>query len=149
LNFLSSGRDKRVNGALDIYIHDYNWFEKIFGAGEWYKAPLAATLNKSHILAVSVEIDPLDLLLNVGLFGAVLVLYFWLYCFYQSLKISLDSKVAHEGVPFLIMIFFLSTAFSAGHIITSSLLCFYLAVVLAFSSAAYKKKKVGSDIYDY
>lgn len=142
--FLASGRDKRVQGAIDIYVDQYSWFEKLFGTGDWYKVPLAASLHRPHIESVSAEIDPLDLLLSLGLIGGSALLFFWFYCAYHSYRISLYAKSSYYSTPFLIIAFFLATSFSAGHIFSSSMLGFYLSIILAYTFTTYTKIKDGN-----
>ncbi|MBH0060033.1 O-antigen ligase family protein [Pseudoalteromonas sp. NZS71] len=131
ISFLLSGRLERVEAAMFIFLEDYSFFEQLFGGGFVY----FQTKMSPEYPRLIVEIDLLDSLLTFGIVGTVLVYSFWFY-----IAFSLFFRKVNNDTRFLIFVRFifvviLSLSFISGHIIYSSLLGFYLALISSLSLA--------------
>ncbi len=125
-NFLSSGRDRRVVDAIDIYVHQYSPLQQIFGGGVYYTGILSTSVEK-----LTVEIDPLDMLLAYGILGFLLIYLFWFgVTIYLAVK-TFKTKDRYIGISLFLMLFCLAVSATSGHVLLSTLTSFYLSIIAA------------------
>lgn len=128
VSFLSSGRTERVGKAYDLFLNDYSLLQILFGGGEYYKTALSGDRE-----TFSIELDPLDLILSNGFFGLLLIYGIWLSIAIYLVAKTFKSKDRHSGGALLIILFCISASFTSGHIISSALVSYYLAVIIAYA----------------
>ena len=114
--------------AYDIWMNKYNLLQQFFGAGTSYQYLMKIDGGKK-----SVEIDPLDIILSNGLIGFSLVYGFWLLMLFILVKKIFQTKDRCFGVSIFLLIFTLGASSTSGHVMASSMVGFYLAIIIAFT----------------
>jgi hypothetical protein len=122
VTLILSGRNVRAVQALEIF-KNYELIELLFGGGrDWWHL-------SGHKL---VEIDPLDFLMNYGLFG---ILFVFGIIFYVLIK-AIKNRQNNPYAIYVTFVLFLLLAMSstAGHIFNSGTAGFVIAVVMALAN---------------
>lgn len=114
--------------AYDIWLNQYNLVQQFFGAGTSYQYLMSVGGGKK-----SVEIDPLDILLSNGIIGFSFIYGFWLLILIFVVKKIFQTKDRYYGISIFLLIFTLGASFTSGHIMASSLVGFYLAIIISYT----------------
>lgn len=133
-NILGARQDWAQLG-YDLWIEKYSLLQQLVGGGTYYRSILLGN-NETK----SVEIDPLDIMLSNGLIGLAAIYGFWLFYLLYFLKLSFETKDRSYGIAIFLLVFTLSVSFTSGHLMGSSIVGFYLALVLAHTLLKKNKK---------
>jgi hypothetical protein len=127
LGFLLSGREERYSLLSKLYFDNMTLLDKMFGIGrEHYVNFFFGSENR-----FSAEMDLIDSVISHGLFGTILLYSFWIMSVYKIYK-SFSSRDYELAVPTLIIVSLLFiNSFIAGHVMASSMVCIYLALMLS------------------
>ena len=118
----SSGRDEIANDLLRYFNHEATFSQQIFGSGA--DATLDITYNYAHN-------DWLEILINQGIIGVLVYLYYWLLFFKQWRRFNRGSPL-HAAFGALIIILLFETLFSMSYGAMSSYTTLCLGYCLSF-----------------
>ena len=113
--------------GYDVWLDKYSFMQQLFGGGTFYRTLILEDKSKS------IEIDPLDLLLSNGMVGVSVIYGLWLFFIFKFMKKGYDSGDRYYGIAIFSLTFMIAASFTSGHIIYSSLIGFYLAIIVAHS----------------
>ena len=119
VTFILSSRNLRVEEGMDIYIHQYSWFEMIFGRGlSGFSQFMFERMPEIH----TVEIDFFDLLFYFGAFGGIgLIFSFWLKLLVKSFRERNNPEIPYSPIIFLTNLLLIGASLTAGHIMISAM----------------------------
>lgn len=129
VTLIFSGRNIRALEALEIF-KNYDFIGLLFGTGrDWWQY---TSENKL------VELDPLDFLMNYGIFG---FLFVFGSIFYFLIKTIKNRKNNPYSIYILfILLLLLAMSFSSGHIFYSGTTGFLIAIVMSLVNYNQRKK---------
>jgi len=114
--------------GYDIWVNKYNLLQQFFGAGTSYQFLININNAKK-----SIEIDPLDIILSNGIVGFSFIYGFWLITLLVMFRKIFQTKDRYFGISIFLLIFMLGASFTSGHIMASSLVGFYLAIIVSYT----------------
>ncbi len=128
----SSNRDVIYGGLINHYLNETNALKFFFGNGA--QATLKIHGNFAHN-------DWLELLINNGIMGALVYLFYWI-CFIKSWIKSKANTMVYSGLGMILVISFTKTLFSMSYASTE----IYLTIALGYFLAnSYKDKILYND----
>ncbi|MCP5382483.1 MAG: O-antigen ligase family protein [Kordiimonadaceae bacterium] len=114
--------------GFDIWLNKYHIVQQLFGAGTSYQYLMPVDGGKK-----SVEIDPIDIILSNGIIGFSFIYGFWFIILFIEIKKIFETKDRFFGISIFLLIFSIGASFTSGHIMASSLVGFYLAIIISYS----------------
>lgn len=128
VTFLLSHRNIWAKEAIEVFFNKYNLIEYIFGSNQWWMQFISE--NKAT------EIDPIDFIMNYGLFGFFLCYGFSIFIIMQSFKNK--NNPYGNYVAFMVLLL-ISISCTGGHIYASGTAGFLIAML--HSMVNYRKSK--------
>lgn len=118
----ANGRDDIFSIFYNYYMNNYNIIQKLFGGGA--ENTICISTNYAHN-------DWLEILINNGLLGFMIYLYYWIVL-YVTCKRSIDNEELYLLLGLYLIIYFLMTFFSMSYssIQIYSCVCFGYALYL-------------------
>ncbi len=117
----TSGRDEIYNTLIDSYWNDFNPIQQLIGIGAY------GSLKTTGMFAHN---DWIEILINQGLAGLIIFIYYW-FCFFKTTR---DNSISSQSRDLIFLVFiitfmrsFFSMSISDNTIFMSSILGFGLA----------------------
>src|SRR5699024_850792 len=122
LTILLSNRNNFVINGCEVFVDEFNGFEKIIGLGESYHLALSGNLA---------ELDFITILFSNGILGLLLLLFLLLYYFLNSRLLLQKKGYGYARSVFIFLIFICIAASSAGHIFNSGIAGIFIGAAIA------------------
>jgi hypothetical protein len=119
---VSSGRSDRASIALNNYLENFSFIEKLVGIGN-------NRMIKDINLGGFSEIDFIDILLSAGIIGFLLVYFPFFIISYNLLLQNKKNKIVEFKIVFILNVFFLVISSLGGHLFTSGSPTIFLALL--------------------
>jgi hypothetical protein len=119
---VSSGRSDRASIALNNYLENFSFIEKLVGIGN-------NRMIKDINLGGFSEIDFIDILLSAGIIGFLLVYFPFFIISYNLLLQNRKNKIIEFKIVFILNVFFLVISSLGGHLFTSGSPTIFLALL--------------------
>lgn len=121
LTVILSNRNNFIKRGWDVFVNDYDWYERIFGLGQKYHLELSGHLA---------EVDFFSLMFSSGIFGLSCLLVMIFYWLYRAYKLSQKGNLYAKAV-FIFIIFITIISNLSGHIYGSGIAGYFIGLCLA------------------
>lgn len=128
----SSNRDQLLSNCLEYYINNETIIQQVFGMGA--NGTLSIAGNGAHN-------DWVELLVNQGLIGNIIFLFFWL-SFYKVLRKKSLCRLSRDALTLVFVICFLRTFYSQSINDISIFLSSIMGLALCDGFAAMKPREI-------
>ncbi|GGE02393.1 hypothetical protein GCM10010831_00190 [Psychroflexus salis] len=123
ITFLLSNRNTFLIDAVQVYINDYNWLEKLIGVGQ----STFETKNGSSII----EIDFIDIFFAFGFIGLLIFIGLIIYLWKQSKRLAKSPKFNYASFVNLMLFILVAISSTAGHVFSSGLAAIFIGLTFA------------------
>lgn len=131
----TNGRDGIFTYFIHYYINDMNFFAKLFGGGA--ENTIAIFDNYAHN-------DWIEILINNGLLGFMVYVYYW-GCLFKEWRKSKNDNSAYLGLGIVLIIYFLMTLFSMSYnsyiIYSTIVIGYFISMVIHWKSSGSLSKE--------
>nr|WP_308420162.1 O-antigen ligase family protein [Psychroflexus planctonicus] len=129
ITFLLSNRNTFLLDAVNVYINDYSWLEKLIGVGQ-------STFENRNNNSI-IEIDFIDIFFAYGLLGLLIFVGIIVFLWKQSKRFAKSEKYPYANFVNMMLLVLLAVSSSAGHVFSSGLAAVFIGLLFGLM---YKSK---------